>query len=145
MKMLRRGLFLAALIALSSCGGGGGTTITIGSFPVEIAAVQKAYDMVGVNDPVQMVVTDKYLFLMGAKSDTIFQQYELPDLNFVKGFGIRGRGPGEYSSTPVIDMSRNPDRLYVCRSELRSFDSCISYHQYLPFHWVLMRSAMVRS
>jgi hypothetical protein len=81
-------------------------------FPVEKILTYETYQITEVIDPVQYVVVNDCLFLMGMQSEPIFQQYKLPELTYVKSFGTRGRGPKEYIS-PWMSVSPNLQTLYI--------------------------------
>lgn len=43
-----------------------------------------------------MTKKSDYLFMISAQSDTMIYMYSLPDLKFVRNFGVKGKGPGEF-------------------------------------------------
>ena len=111
MKLLKKLIFGTMCIILFTCSEQEAITI-FSSFPVEESLEYSVYDTYDIIDPVQIVVSNKYLFLAGMRSEPIFQQYELPDVKYIRSFGIRGRGPGEFIITPMMYISRNPEKFY---------------------------------
>lgn len=121
MKQLERIAFLSIGILLLACSHK--ETVYFTSFPIEKDLKYSTFDVHGLFDPFSLVLSNKYLFLLGIKSDPIFQQYELQNLTYLKSFGNRGRGPGEFPMTPIIYVSRNPEKLYICHSAQKAFSS----------------------
>ena len=85
-------------------------------FPIERYIEYSTYDTYGIFDPIEVVLSNKYLILKGMKSDPIFQQYELPNMHYVKSFGNRGRGPNEFSSPPMMYSLRGQEKIYISHS-----------------------------
>lgn len=46
-----------------------------------------------------------YLFIISAQSDTTIYMYSLPDLKFVRNFGLKGKGPGEFQLPMFVESS----------------------------------------
>jgi len=99
--------------------------IIITSFPIEKSVPYSVYDTYDIIDPAAIAISGKYLFLLGMRSDPVFQQYELPNLNYVKSFGRRGRGPGEFSYPPCMYISVNQNKIYICRSHEKIFTTYV--------------------
>lgn len=47
-----------------------------------------------------------YLFIISTKSDTMIYMYSIPDLKFVKNFGVRGHGPDEFQLPMFVESSQ---------------------------------------
>lgn len=74
-------------------------------FPVEksLSAIQ-----VPVNEMFSAdFITKKsnYLFIISVNSDTTIYMYSLPDLKFVKNFGLKGKGPEEFQLPMFVESS----------------------------------------
>ena len=95
--------------------------VIVTSFPIEKRVEYSVFDTYDIIDPMAVAVSNKYLFLVGMYADPIFQQYELPEIKYIRSFGRRGRGPNEFVIPPIIHISRNQEKLYFCRPENRTF------------------------
>lgn len=47
-----------------------------------------------------------YLFVISAGSDTTIYMYTLPDLKFMKNFGVKGKGPDEFQLPMFVESSK---------------------------------------
>ena len=114
MDFIRKSLtWLSVGVILVSCTQN--DTVVITSFPIEKSIKYSDYDTYDIIDPAGIVVSDSYLFLLGLKSEPIFQQYELQEMKYVRSFGIRGRGPDEFMESPSMYVSHNPEKFYIYR------------------------------
>ena len=97
--------------------------IIIASFPIERFIEYSVYEPYDIIDPVQIAVSNNYLFLMGIKSDPIFQQYEIQNLEYIQSFGKRGRGPGEFASAYQMYVTRDQEKLYLYNYARKTFSA----------------------
>jgi hypothetical protein len=100
------------------------TVVVVNSFPIEKKVVYDSSGTIDILDQyVRIAVNNDYLFLVGNMTDIIFRQFALPRVDYIKSFGHRGRGPGEYIKTPDIYISPTTELLYIYRPEISAFYS----------------------
>jgi len=63
--------------------------------------------------PDQLLVKDKYLITKNIRQDSIFMIFELPDLKCVSAFGVKGRGPDEFSYPKIIETTEDSILFYI--------------------------------
>lgn len=63
--------------------------------------------------PDQLLVKDKFLITKNIRQDSIFMIFELPDLKCVSAFGVKGRGPDEFSFPKIIETGEDSVLFYI--------------------------------
>ena len=54
-----------------------------------------------------MIKKGNYLFMISTRSDSMVYLYALPDLQYCKSFGIKGKGPGEFILPMFVEAPGN--------------------------------------
>ncbi len=81
-----------------------GTTINLTGIPLSTREIIK---------PEQLLVKDKYLVTNNKRNDSIFMVFELPDMRCIAAFGLKGRGPDEFSSPSIVETSEDSILFYI--------------------------------
>ncbi len=124
MNIPGRALSIFVTIVLAASCGRDRNVIVVDSFPIEKAVFCDSTGNVEILDNyVRIAVSNDYLFLQGIKADLIFQQYALPEVKWIKSFGRKGRGPGEYGTNTDIFISPTTELLYIYRPDTSTFYS----------------------
>ncbi len=63
--------------------------------------------------PDQLLVKDNYLITKNIRQDSIFMIFELPGLKCVSAFGVKGRGPDEFSFPKIIETGEDSVLFYI--------------------------------
>lgn len=116
-------LVFSIIVSTLSCDKNNNVVI-IDSFPINKDVICDSTKTIEVLDNyIRIAVSSNYLFLLGYKADLLFQQYALPDVEYTKSFGRRGRGPGEYQATPDIFISPTTGLVYIYSPDTSTFYS----------------------
>jgi len=87
------------------------------TFPVEKELFSESFEVPPVifaSNP-GMMITGKHLILIEPRAEKLFSVFELPDCQYIGGFGVIGRGPDEF-------MSINPYSATAISNGMRIFD-----------------------
>ena len=72
--------------------------IDINDFPKKISPKYEEYEVPPVLlKPSRLIIIDTLLLVYQGRPDTIFSLFKLPECSFITSFGIKGRGPDEFS------------------------------------------------
>jgi hypothetical protein len=63
--------------------------------------------------PEQLLVKGKYLITNNQRQDSVFMIFELPDMKCVTAFGIKGRGPDEFSFPRIVETTEDSILFYI--------------------------------
>ncbi len=63
--------------------------------------------------PEQLFVKGKYLVTNNQRNDSVFMIFTLPDLKCIAAFGIKGRGPNEFSFPRIVETFEDSILFYI--------------------------------
>ena len=63
--------------------------------------------------PDQLLIKGKYLITKNIRQDSIFMIFELPELKCLTAFGVKGRGPDEFSYPRIIETYEDSVLFYI--------------------------------
>ena len=81
-----------------------GATINLKGLPLKFKEIIK---------PEQLLVKGRYLIINNQREDSIFMIFELPGLKCIAAFGIRGRGPDEFSFPRIVETAEDSILFYI--------------------------------
>lgn len=98
---------LFSLILLISCENSGHKYYSIGEFPVKKMLIAERILPERIFAPDFFVIQSGHLCIYSTKKDTMIDMFSLPDLSFVKSFGVKGMGPDEFKSFAAPCVATN--------------------------------------
>jgi hypothetical protein len=81
--------------------------IPIGNFSTRRVLIAEQIPIKTLIAPEFFMISSDYLSLYSSKKDTMIDIFSLPDLSYVKSFGTKGKGPGEFQNFPIPCKSNN--------------------------------------
>jgi hypothetical protein len=81
-----------------------GTIINLTGEPLKIKENTK---------PEQLLLKDKYLITNNQRNDSVFMIFELPDFKCIAAFGVKGKGPGEFSFPRIVETDEDSVLFYI--------------------------------
>ncbi len=109
-------MLIIAVIALNSCKN---VDQSVDKFKTEIECTLDSIKVTPVLlDERKLILANDLLISMRYDADTVFRVFKLPDMNYLGGFGMIGKGPNEFL-TPIVS-SINMFNTHLSVADLRS-------------------------
>lgn len=80
---------------------------------VELKGQHKSVDQVFKVSEMEMILKDSLLLIKNLNNETMFMAFSMPDFRFIKSFGTRGSGPGEFIFPTLVKASGDQALCYV--------------------------------